>query len=46
MNCIGCPYSYIDISKGIPIPATATATGYCGLGFPIECKEGKLPPGR
>lgn len=41
MNCIGCPYSYIDISKGIPIPQINT--GYCELGFPQECVEGRLP---
>jgi hypothetical protein len=43
MNCIGCPYSYADVSKGIEVYPQPVGASYCKLGFPIECAEDRLP---
>jgi hypothetical protein len=41
-NCNDCRYSRIDPFEPIKLGETSTV-GYCELGVPIECRQGKLP---
>lgn len=42
-NCSICPYSKIDIYEPVKFDGKPSTIAYCKLGYPVECREGRLP---